>query len=120
MVNHRAWLTPGRVLFVLIFFVQFVDGLYVIRQIDSPLVYDVMSRIAVVWVIWWWLMDDSRRLGVTWFHDLGMFLFIAWIFILPYHLFKTRGFRAFIPILAFILTALCGSVAAAVFSVLLY
>jgi len=49
--------------------------------------------------------------------DLGMFLFIAWVVLLPYHLFKTRGLKAFIPILAFILTILCGIVAAAVVSI---
>jgi len=97
--------------------VQFLSTLYQLRGLETHWLFDALSRIAIVWLIWLWLREDSRRLGITWMLDLGMFLFIAWVVLLPYHLFKTRGLKAFIPILAFILTILCGIVAAAVVSI---
>jgi len=42
---------------------------------------------------------------VKWFDeylDMGMFLYIAWIFIIPYYLFKTHGWKALYTIVLFI------------------
>jgi hypothetical protein len=109
-------LTPGRVLFAFLFFTSFIDGIYSIRQTGSPWLNDELSRIVFVWLIWWWLKEDSRRSGIMWVLDLGMFLLMGWIFILPYHLFKTRGFKGFIPILFFMAVYLAGIASAAILS----
>jgi hypothetical protein len=37
-----------------------------------------------------------------WVYDLGFFLCIAWPLIMPYYLFKTRGAKGLLVILAFI------------------
>ena len=105
------------VLLVYVFLAQFVEGLYAVREIEMPYSTFFLSRLAFVWLVWWWLREDSRRRGVTWMLDLGMFLMIAWPLLLLYHLFKTRGWAGLIPILWFILALLCGSVAAAVTNV---
>jgi hypothetical protein len=34
--------------------------------------------------------------------DLGMFLSIGWVLVLPYYLFKTRGIKAMIGIASFL------------------
>jgi hypothetical protein len=118
-VTAITYVTPARVFFPLLFVVQFFDSFYASRRLETPWLFDILSRVALIWLIWWWLRDDSRRLGITWVLDLGMFLVIAWIFILPYHLFKTRGLKAFIPILAFILVTVSGAAAAVIVSFLL-
>ena len=116
--STKTLVTPARAFFVFVFLIQFLDGLYVQLQIEIPGVFDTLSRIALVSLIWWWLRDDSRRLGITWVLDLGMFLFTAWLVILPYHLFKTRGLKGVIPILAYILVVVFGAAAAVVFVML--
>lgn len=89
------------------------------RQLEAPWTFDVLSPIAFIWLIWWWLRDDSRKYGISWMLDLGMFLLMAWPIILPYHLFKTRGLSAFIPILTFILVVVSGTVTAVAVSAFL-
>jgi hypothetical protein len=65
--------------------------------------------------MWLWLISDSREHGISWPMDMGMFLYVAWIFVIPYHLFRTRGFSGVVPILmvvfAFMSAWLLGSVA---------
>lgn len=119
-MNNTPFITPARVLFALTFFTWFITELYEVREISLPFSFELISRLGIAWTVWWWLRNDSRRLGIGWILDLGFFLYLAWPFILPYHLFKTRGLKAFIPILAFILTALCGSLTAVIFSNLLF
>ncbi|MFZ1700408.1 MAG: hypothetical protein WBO10_04125 [Pyrinomonadaceae bacterium] len=112
-------LTSARLIFAAAFFSQFVANLYAYRLVEVPSAFDVLSPIAFVWLIWWWLRDDSRRRGITWVLDLGMFLWLAWFIVLPYHLFKTRGHAAFIPILALILTYLLAAASAAIVSTII-
>jgi hypothetical protein len=38
----------------------------------------------------------------VWVYDLGFFLCIAWPFVVPYYLVKTRGAKGLLVILAFI------------------
>ena len=112
--NAKPFVTPARVLLVFVFLIQFLNGLYFQLRIEIPGVFDTLSRLALVSLIWWWLREDSRRLGITWVIDLGMFLLMAWPVILPYHLFKTRGLKGFIPILVYILAVIFGATAAVV------
>jgi hypothetical protein len=106
--------TPAAAIFVYVFALQFIDNLYALQGIEGPLGWEFLSRIGLVWLIWWWLRVDSRERGIGWVLDLGMFLYLAWIVVLPYHLFKTRGWAAFVPILFFIAVALMGFVSAVV------
>jgi hypothetical protein len=53
--------------------------------------------LAFYWALGWWFINDSRKHGAPWFNkymDMGMYLYIAWIFIVPYYLFRTRGWKA--------------------------
>ncbi len=109
MTTAAKLLNPSAAIFVYIFFSQFVETLYASQQSDTPYLWYVLSPIAFVWLVWWWLMDDSRKRGIRWVMDLGMFLYIAWILVLPYHLFKTRGWSGILPILFFILSAMLGT-----------
>ncbi len=106
--------TPAAAIFVYTFALQFIDNLYALQGIESPAVWGVLSRIVFVWLIWLWLRDDSRKRGIGWVLDLGMFLYLAWMVVLPYHLFKTRGWAAFVPVLFFFAIALIGFVSAVV------
>ena len=109
-------LTPARTFFAYLFVYQFTFSIYEARQLELPGSFEVLSWLAFIWLIWWWLRDDSRKRNIQWMLDLGFFLILAWIFILPYHLFKTRGLSAFIPILFFVLVVISAYAAAQIAS----
>jgi hypothetical protein len=108
------------VLFLFTFFTQFIGGLYSAYGTELPPFFELLSRIAFAWLLWWWLREDSKRTAVTWPLDLGFFLFVGWILIIPYHLFKTRGLKGFFGILWFIGILLAAWVAATFVAVLLW
>jgi hypothetical protein len=94
--------SPTALLYVFLFITQVANGLYVARQTQPPEAYTLLYPLAFLWIIGWWLLKDSRRRGVGWVFDMGLFLYIAWPFFMPYYLFKTRGSRALVTILIFV------------------
>lgn len=109
-------LTPSRIFFSFLFVVQFITSLYEARLVELPKGVEILSGLGFVWLIWWWLRDDSRKRNIQWVLDLGFFLLLGWMFILPYHLFKTRGLGAFIPILFFVFVLISAYAAAQIVS----
>ncbi|MGE3468227.1 MAG: hypothetical protein AB7J13_15015 [Pyrinomonadaceae bacterium] len=99
-------------LLVYAFAFQFVETVFAIYQVETSGAWTVLSAITFLWIVWWWLMSDSLRHGVRWPLDLGMFIYIAWPLLVPYHLFSTRGWAGFIPILYFLLSSMLGAAAA--------
>jgi len=63
--------------------------------------YEALSALGFWGILCWWLRADSKKFGYTWFLDIGFFVYVAWVLIIPYYLFKTRGVRAFITMLLF-------------------
>jgi hypothetical protein len=95
--------TPAKILFLFTFFSSLVSTFYAAWELRLPLLIDVFSPIVYAWLLWWWLTDDSRRSNLEWpAVDLGFFVYIAWFAIIPYHLFKTRGVRGLLGILALV------------------
>jgi hypothetical protein len=112
--------TPTIALLVFSFLSQFVGTLYSARETALPAVFEFLYPFASIGMICWWVRDDSRRVGVRWPLDLGMFLYAAWPVIVPYHLFKTRGLRGGYGILAFIGVLLAASAAGIIVAILLW
>jgi hypothetical protein len=94
--------TPAKVLLAFVFVTHFIGTIYAVGEIEFSYTIEVVSKIAVTWLIWLWFISDSREHGVTWPMDMGMFLYLAAMLIIPYHLFKTRGSGGVIPILVFL------------------
>src|SRR5688500_14704187 len=94
--------TPAKVFLAFSFVSTFIGTLYAVGGIELPYTIELVSQVAGIWLIWLWFMSDSRDHGVTWPMDMGMFLFAAWIFVIPYHLFKTRRIAGVLPILTFV------------------
>ncbi len=94
--------TPTLLLCVFLLVAQIANGLYSVRGVEPSLAFELISIIGFVWLINWWLKEDSKRHRVKLVYDIGFFLYLAWMFIIPYHLFKTRKLKAFITILSFI------------------
>lgn len=55
------------------------------------------------WALADWVLADCRRLRLPTFIDHGWFVFYAWPFVVPYHLFRTRGFaKGMLALLGFL------------------
>lgn len=77
---------------------QIIEIVYAINGGPPPEVFEFLYPFAFLGLVCWWLQKDSTRTGVNWPLDMGMFLYQAWIFVLPYHLLKTRGIRGLIDL----------------------
>ncbi|HVG34070.1 MAG TPA: hypothetical protein VM911_13360 [Pyrinomonadaceae bacterium] len=103
MTNLLSQLTsPTALLYIYLVITQMISGFYLSRDVELPATYIYLYPLGLIWIIGWWLEKDSRRHGVSWVFDMGLFLYIAWPFIMLYYLFKTRGVRALFTILAFV------------------
>lgn len=94
--------SPTGLLWIFLVTTQIVSGIYLSRGIEPPAPYTLLHTIGFLWIIGWWLQKDSQKHGVKWVFDLGFFLTIAWPFIMPYYLFKTRSVRSLLTVLAFV------------------
>ena len=97
---------------------QLVAGLYFAGEIDPPPAYALLYPLTLLWVIGWWMRRDCRGRGVAWVLDMGLFLYMAWPFVMPYYLFKTRGLRALLPVGAFVAVYLLAFLAGVMLAVL--
>src|SRR5712691_5941935 len=95
-------ISPTGLLWIFLVTAQIVSGIYLSRGIEPPGAYRLLHTIGFLWIIGWWLQKDSQKHGVKWVFDLGFFLTIAWPFIMPYYLLKTRSVSALLTILAFV------------------
>jgi len=70
---------------------------------DSQLPWraDLVSRLALPFVMAFWVSADARKRGRALCYDYDTFVFLAWPFIVPVYLFQTRGVRAFVTLLCF-------------------
>src|SRR5919112_4206686 len=93
---------PTIVLYVFLFITQFTNGIYDASGVEPPPAYHVLYPLGLLWAVGWWLMRDSRKRGVKWVFDMGLFLYLAWPIIMPYYLFKTRGVKGFLTIFIFV------------------
>lgn len=93
---------PTIALLVYIGFIQIVEFVYFGYELNIPPLFEYLHPIAYLGLISWWLQIDSRKTNVRWPLDLGMFLYSGWVFIVPYHLIKTRGAKGVADILMFV------------------
>ena len=95
-------LSPTALLYSFVVIDAIAQGIYAGFQTDAPGAFTVFSWVALLWIVGWWLRADSRKRGVAWVHDMGLFLMMAWPFIMPYYLIKSRGARGLLNILGFV------------------
>jgi hypothetical protein len=111
---------PLILLCIFLLIVQIANGLYFARRIEPSPAFDLMYALGFLWLVGWWLKEDSKRYAVQWVYDMGFFLYLAWPFIIPYYLFRTRGIKAFITMLfvvgIFLGTYLVGVIVALLFA----
>src|SRR4030095_6468675 len=76
---------------------QFVNGFTNARTDGNLEITNYWYALAFYWALGWWFINDSRKHGNAWtdkYLDMGMFLYIGWIILVPYYLFKIHGRKA--------------------------
>jgi hypothetical protein len=81
---------------------QTVKGAYLASETAPPPAFTLLYPLGLLWSVGWWLREDSRRRGVRWVFDMGLFLYIAWPVFMPYYLLKSRGAKGLLTMLGFI------------------
>jgi hypothetical protein len=99
----REYLTaPIFSLIILLIIGQMLNVLYYANGIQPTGKFQILYSIGFFIAIVSWFKEDCKKNNIIWVIDMGFFLFVAWILIIPIYLFKTRGVRAFITILLFL------------------
>jgi hypothetical protein len=106
--------SPTGLLYLFLVFTQIVTGAYRVSGIELPASFTLIYIFGFFWIIGWWLRADSRKRDVNWVFDMGLFLYIAWPFIVPYYILKSRGGRGLLAILCFVATYIGATLAGAV------
>src|SRR6266850_7590918 len=101
-IDLSRTLSPTVLLYSFVVITQFVYGLYLGQQIETPAAYSLLHWATQLWIIGWWLRTDSRKRGVVWVYDPGFFLCIGWPLVMPYYLVKSRGAKGLLVVLGFI------------------
>ncbi len=111
--------SPAALLYIYLVVTQLAHGIYWASEIEPPPAFTLIYSLGFLWIVGWWLLTDSRKRGVAWVYDMGLFLNIAWPFIMPYYLIKTRGAKGLLLIAAFIAVYIAAALAGMGLSLLL-
>ena len=111
--------SPSGLLYLFLVLTQIVAGAYSASGLEPPASFTLIYIFAFLWIIGWWLRVDSRRRGLSWVFDMGLFLYVAWPFILPYYVVKSRGTKGLLVILYFVAVYIGATIAGVVLYFLL-
>ena len=103
MRNFRHKFTaPTVFLYAYVIVSQVVTGLYEAANLPPHPALVLIFPLGFIWALACWFQRDIYSRGLRWAVDLGFFLYISWLILVPYYLFKTRGSRAALVILGFV------------------
>lgn len=101
---------------VLVFVYHLGHGVCYARGLEPPVAFEFLYTAGFLCGVVWWLRAESSPV-VRNYCD-GLLVGMGWIFIIPYHLFKTRGVKGLIPLFALIFTFIASNVLAVAIYVL--
>lgn len=87
---------------LLVFVYTFGAGIYAIIGSEPLPAFEFLYHAAFFCGVVWWLRADPGRSAVKPVYCSGLLVGIGWLFIMPYHLLKTRGASGLIPLAALI------------------
>ena len=105
---------------LLVFVYTLGAGIYAVNGLEPLPTFDFLYRAAFLCGVVWLLRADVKRSAVQPVYCSGLMVSIGWLFIVPYHLLKTRGARGLFPLFALIGCFLAAQVLTAVVYVVLF
>lgn len=103
MINARVSSLPMLVLLgILVFVYHFGIGIYSALGLEPLPAFEFLYGTAFLCAVVWWVRAEARRYNLKPIYCLGLLVGVGWMILIPYYLFKTRGLRGFIPLLALI------------------
>jgi hypothetical protein len=72
-------------------FCSVIAVIYAVSSAEPTPAVAVFMSFAPIVSVCAWLQKDARVTDVSNVHDLGLFLYFAWPFLIPWYAFKTRG-----------------------------
>jgi len=103
---------------LLVFVYHLGVGIYYTLAMEPSPAFEFLYTVAFVCVVVWWLRAEAKSSPVARIYCEGVVVGFGWLFIIPYHLLKTRGVKGLIPLFALIFTFLTSNVLAAILYVL--
>jgi hypothetical protein len=95
----RLFPQPTLVLLGILGFVyHFGIGIYSASGLEPSPAFEFLYTAAFLCCVVLWLRAEARLYAVTHAYCLGLLVGVGWVIMIPYHLFKTRGVRGFIPL----------------------
>ena len=103
------------VLLVLLIFVYTLgSGIYLIYGLEPSPTVEFLYHASFFSGLIWWLQADAGRSEVKRVYCPGVLVGSGWLFMIPYHLLKTRGAKGLLPLLALIGSYVIASIMTAV------
>ena len=91
------------VLFLLLIFIyNFTAGFYALTGLEPLPTVEFLYIAAFPWAAISWFRSETQKSDLQRVYCHGMLMNFGWFFIIPYHLFKTRGWKGLLPLLALV------------------
>ena len=108
----ETYATPGLssssimlILFGVLVFVYHIGiGIYNALELEPLPTFEFLYNAGFLCALVWWLRAEAKSSPVARTYCEGMVVGLGWIFIIPYHLLKTRGVKGLIPLVALVFT----------------
>jgi hypothetical protein len=102
-MNHTTSPSRPLIFFCLLVLLYHVgSGLYLARGAGPTDTLDLLYQGGLLWAAIWWLKVECRKRRVELAYCPGLLVSVAWMIVIPYYLFKLRGARGFLRLLALI------------------
>jgi hypothetical protein len=87
---------------VLVFVYHTAHSFFYFRGMELLPAVEFLYYAAFLCGVGWWIRGENRKHGIGSFYCDGVLIANGWLLLIPYYLWKTRGVRGFIPLLALI------------------
>lgn len=99
---------------VLVFVRNLGIGIYYACGLEPSPMFGFLYTGAFLCGVVWWLRAEAKSSPVVPIYCEGLLVAFGWLFIIPYHLLKTRGVKGLIPLFALICTYVASQMLAVV------
>lgn len=102
-VKVRNFLTTP-IFFLCLFLLisQICNSIFFANGIEPSFEFQTIYNLGFFLILTYWYKNDCQNYQEPWLIDSGLFVYLFWFLLLPFHLFKTRGIKAIWTILIFL------------------